>query len=279
MIRIGPAGWSYKDWEGVVYPLRPKVDQLQYLVSFFNTIEINNSFYRPISPSVAESWLRRSAFNQDFRFTLKIWRQFTHEPAPLSASEIAEWKEGALLLKASGKLGTVLVQFPWSFKNNQSSRDRLGQIVEHFGEFPLVAEFRHVSWNREEVFDFLRDLKVGTCNIDQPLLGKSIPPQSLATSPVGYFRCHGRNYRNWFREDAGRDARYDYLYSQEELNEQADLVRDIQEKAEDVYAIYNNHYRGQAVVNALQLRKELEKQAVEIPEPLQAAYPEAWGGA
>jgi uncharacterized protein YecE (DUF72 family) len=276
MIRIGPAGWSYKDWEGVVYPEKPKVDQLRFIVSFFDTIEINNSFYRPVSPSVAESWLRRSAFKPEFRFTLKLWRQFTHENSPLKASEIKEWKEGARLLHQSGKLGTVLVQFPWSFKNIPASRDRLAQIVERFQEFPLVAEFRHASWNRDEVFDFLRELKVGICNIDQPLFSKSIPPQSLATFTVGYFRCHGRNYQNWFRKDAGRDARYDYLYSKEELTEQAELVRDIQEKSEDVYAIYNNHYRGQAVVNALQLKKELEKEAVEIPEPLQAAYPEAW---
>jgi uncharacterized protein YecE (DUF72 family) len=277
MIRIGPAGWSYKDWEGVVYPEKPKVDQLQYIVTFFDTIEINNSFYRPVSPSVSESWLRRSAFKPAFRFTLKLWRQFTHETSRLEASAIAEWKEGARLLNQSGKLGAILVQFPWSFKNVQDSRDRLAEIVEQFGEFPLVAEFRHASWNRDEVFRFLRELKVGICNIDQPLLGKSIPPQSLATSPVGYFRCHGRNYRNWFREDAGRDARYDYLYSEEEVQEQADLIRDIQEKSEEVYAVYNNHYRGQAVVNALQLKKELEKEAVEIPEPLRSAYPDALG--
>lgn len=275
MIRVGPAGWSYKDWEGVVYPKQPRVDPLRYLSQFFDTIEINNTFYRPALPKTAEDWLRRVEHNPHFRFTVKLWQNFTHTGDQIQQEEVRQWKEGALPLQETGKLGAVLVQFPWSFKNSDDSRQHLLCVLDHFPEFPLVVEFRHRSWSDPGVLDLLRQRRVGICNIDQPIIGKSVRPQSDVTSEPGYFRCHGRNYRNWFREDAGRDARYNYLYTEEELDEQADLVHTIQEKAQDVYAIYNNHYRGQAAVNALQLRKRLEGKLTRVPEPLVKAYPES----
>ena len=81
IIRVGPAGWSYKDWEGVVYPQKPgkHFDPLEYLARFFNTIEINSSFYRPPAPSTTESWARRVENTKDFSFTAKLYRVFTHE--------------------------------------------------------------------------------------------------------------------------------------------------------------------------------------------------------
>ncbi len=147
-------------------------------------------------------------------------------------------------------------------------------MVEKFPEMPLVVEFRHGSWDQPEVLDFLRQLGVGICGIDQPLISHSLPPHSDITSDVGYFRLHGRNYDNWFRREAGRDERYNYLYSTEELNQQIDLVSTIQEKVEEVYVIYNNHFQGQAVVNALQLRYRLEGRVEQIPDPLLQAYPQ-----
>ena len=274
MTRIGPAGWSYQDWQGVVYPATPGLDQLRYLSGFFTTIEINNTFYRPVVPRVAEGWVNRTQQNPDFRFTVKLWQNFTHQREELNPGEVKKWNEGIRPLQEAERLGTVLVQFPWSFKNSHASRQQLIKRIEAFSQFPLVVEFRHASWHEEAVRNLLRRAGVGICNIDQPVIGKSIRPQSDVTSPIGYFRCHGRNYHNWFREGAGRNARYDYLYTGEELNEQADLIQDVQRKARDVYVIYNNHFRGQAVVNALQVRKQLEGRLQEIPEPLLRAYPD-----
>ena len=276
MIRIGPAGWSYRDWEGVIYPKQARLDQLRYLVQFFDTIEINTTFYRPPTAKVAQSWVRRTEHNPNFRFTLKLGRNFTHEREDIDSGEVKEWKEGVTPLNEGGKVGAVLVQFPWSFKNNQESRQYLVKVLETFLEFPLVVEFRHGSWDQQAVLDFLRQLGVGICNIDQPLIGKSVKPGSHVTSSIGYFRCHGRNYRDWFRKEAGRDDRYNYLYSQEELDEQAELVSDMEEKVQDVYVIYNNHFRGQAVVNALQLRRRVEGKAQEVPEAVLNSYPELW---
>src|SRR6478736_2371461 len=80
-IRVGPAGWSYKDWEGVVYPQKPgpRFDPLEYLSRFFDTIEINSSFYRSPTAKTATSWASRVAGNPRFNFTAKLHRIFTHE--------------------------------------------------------------------------------------------------------------------------------------------------------------------------------------------------------
>ncbi len=273
MIRIGPAGWSYKDWEGVVYPKGRKIDQLSYLAGFFNTIEINNSFYRPIAPKTAEGWVRRAGGNPDFRFTAKLLQDFTHSRDKLTPDAAQEWMDGVRPILEAGRLGAVLIQFPWSFKNEEAERDHLVQLAETFSELPLVVEFRHASWDADAVRDFLRQLKVGICNIDQPIFGRSIRPRSYATSRIGYFRCHGRNYKDWFREEAGRDARYNYLYTEKEVDHQSSLVQDLEQQTEDVYAVYNNHFRGQAVVNALQLKRKLVGEA-DVPENLPAAYPD-----
>src|SRR2546428_302340 len=92
-IRIGPAGWSYTDWEGTVYPPHgSRFDPLAYLSSFFDTIEINSPFYRIPPPSHSKSWIRRVSSNPDFKFTTKIFRGFTHERAQPGAEEIKAFR-------------------------------------------------------------------------------------------------------------------------------------------------------------------------------------------
>ena len=92
MIRIGPAGWSYKDWEGIVYPPHKPRDfhEAAYLANFFDTIEINTSFYQPLRPPVARAWVRRVQCNPKFKFTAKLWQRFTHDR---SASQEDERKQ------------------------------------------------------------------------------------------------------------------------------------------------------------------------------------------
>ncbi len=131
-VRIGPAGWAYKDWEGVVYPQKPgsKFDPLEYLARFFNTIEINSSFYRPFSASTAESWARRVAAARDFMFTAKLHRVFTHERGQATADDEKQVREGMDALRKAGKLGALLLQFPWSFKNTDDERVYLSKVLE-----------------------------------------------------------------------------------------------------------------------------------------------------
>jgi uncharacterized protein YecE (DUF72 family) len=92
-IRIGPAGWSYKDWEGTVYPPHgSKFDHLAYLASFFDTIEINSPFYRIPPPTHSKSWVRRVAENPNFKFTTKVFRGFTHDDASLVDADVAAFR-------------------------------------------------------------------------------------------------------------------------------------------------------------------------------------------
>jgi len=275
MIRIGTAGWSYEDWKGKVYPLDAgsKFDELEYLSSYIDAIEINSSFYRPPLPTAARSWARRTAHNPDFKFTAKLYKKFTHERGTATAEDESVFRKGIEPLMKADKLGALLAQFPWSFKNTQENRDYLAKLLEKFKDYPLVVEVRHASWNKPAVYQSLEKRGVGFCNIDQPLFARSIEPSARATSKVGYIRLHGRNYENWFSESADSAARYDYLYSPEELAPWIENIRKVAETASDVYAITNNHFQGKGVVNALQIKSEIEGRKVEAPAPLLESYP------
>lgn len=273
-VRIGPAGWSYRDWEGIVYPEKPggKFDPLEYLSRFFDTIEINSSFYRPPAATTSGSWVRRVVENTNFRFTAKLNRVFTHERGKATPQDELDFRKGLEPLATAEKLGAILLQFPWSFKNTDEERHYLVKLIDLFREYPLVVEVRHASWNVAEMYEFLEDCGVGICNIDQPLFAKSIKPGSISTSAVGYVRLHGRNYQNWFREEAPRDDRYDYLYSAEELEPWIVRIKEIARKTQESYVITNNHFRGQAVVNALEIKATLEEHKVPAPRPLFETY-------
>ena len=274
-IRIGPAGWSYKDWEGIVYPQKPgaKFDPLEYLSRFFDTIEINSSFYRPFTPATAKSWAQRVTDAKEFLFTAKLHRVFTHERGKASEADEKAVREGFDELASSGKLGAVLLQFPWSFKNTDEDRVYLAKLLHRFKDYPLVLEIRHSSWNNPQIYQWLEELGVGLCNIDQPLFTKSIKPAAHATSQIGYVRLHGRNYQDWFREKAPRDDRYNYLYSLDELEPWISRIKEIAKKTQESYVITNNHFRGQAVVNALEVKSTLTEELVPGPKPLFQKYP------
>ncbi|MGI8836593.1 MAG: DUF72 domain-containing protein [Pyrinomonadaceae bacterium] len=274
-MRIGPAGWSYKDWEGIVYPQKPgaKFDPLEYLSRFFDTIEINSSFYRPFTPATAKSWAQRVVAAKEFLFTAKLHRVFTHERGKTSEADEKAVRKGFDELSSAGKLGAVLLQFPWSFKNTDKDRVYLANVLNRFRDYPLVLEIRHSSWNNAQIYEWLEEVGVGLCNIDQPLFTKSIRPAAHATSQIGYVRLHGRNYQDWFREKAPRDDRYNYLYSLDELEPWITRIKEIAEKTRESYVITNNHFRGQAVVNALEVKSTLAEELVPGPEPLFKKYP------
>jgi uncharacterized protein YecE (DUF72 family) len=285
-VKIGVAGWSYKDWQGVVYPPSVKPNaRVEYLAQFFELIEINNSFYGHIKPAVAKEWCRMAAsVNPDFVFTAKLNRAFTHSPIAVLESTSAKTirpgdtderdaKAGYDALAAEHMLGALLAQFPISFKCTDENRAYVEQLVQRFRAYPLVLEIRHASWNVPDVLGWLQDLQVGLCNIDQPLLGRAVRPSAHATSVVGYIRLHGRNYKQWFAETNVRD-RYDYLYSAEELGKWKDRALEVAGKTETTYVVANNHNLGKAAVNALELMSMLEGKKVKAPATLVEHYPE-----
>jgi uncharacterized protein YecE (DUF72 family) len=274
-IRVGPAGWSYADWDGVVYP-RPKppdFHEAAYLAQFFDTIEINTTFYHPPVPQTAKGWARKVAANANFKFTAKLWQRFTHDRNANHRDEKV-FKEGLAPLLEADRLGALLLQFPWSFKNTRENREYLGGLVVEFMEYPLVLEVRHNSWNQPETFHMLAELGVGFCNIDQPVIGRSIAPTDRSTARVGYVRLHGRNYEHWFTSEDRPEERYNYLYSMEELEPWAQRIRNIAARTDVTYVITNNHFQGKAIANALQLVNLLSHQPVHLPETLLARFPE-----
>ncbi len=274
-VYFGVAGWSYEDWKGIVYPDESSrdFDELTYISHYFDAIELNNTFYRPPSKYMSKAWIRKTLSNPDFKFTAKLWKKFTHEKEEITPQDISIFKEGINPLAEENKLGALLVQFPWSFKYSSEAIRILNNIIKDFREYPLVMEFRHNSWLLKEALNFLQENNVGFCNIDQPVIGASIKPTAYNTSEIGYIRLHGRNYKDWFREDAGRDNRYNYLYSNEELEEWVNKVRKIKERTKEIYVIANNHYRGKAVVNALQMKSMYHNHKIEVPKPLLNNYP------
>jgi uncharacterized protein YecE (DUF72 family) len=277
LLRIGPAGWAYKDWAGYVYPQpRPKgFHPAIFLAEYFDTIEINTSFYHPMQAEHAGQWIERVSGNPRFLFTAKLWKKFTHEHDATLADE-REARAGLDVLHAGKKLGAVLVQFPFSFHREPGTIEYLSRLLKRFSDYPLVVEVRHLSWNVPATFELLRERNAGFCNIDQPIIGRSLGPSTAATAPVGYVRLHGRRYDTWFTDDPemAPHERYNYLYSGEELKPWAERIRKVSKQAGTVFVITNNHYEGKGVVNALQLINILTKTKVNVPEPLRQHFPQ-----
>ncbi len=274
--RVGTAGWSYEDWEGIVYPV-PKArgfHPLAYLSSYIDIVEVNSTFYRPAAPAMVLSWLKRVGARPEFRFAVKLHQIFTHGAREFSAKDVDGFKTAADLLLLRGRLAALLIQFPWSFRNTPENTAYLLRLFGAFSGYPLALEVRHASWDEPGFYALLGENKVAFCNIDQPLLKDSIGPSAVSTSPeLAYVRLHGRNRRNWFRKDAGRDDRYDYLYSRDELGDWVQRIKDLGSKSGQVYIITNNHYRGQALANALQIRNMITGEKIDIPRLLLEKYP------
>ena len=276
-LRIGPAGWSYSDWAGYVYPVpRPKgFHEATYLAQFFDTIEINTSFYQPLRPEHALLWIERVAANPQFVFTAKLWQKFTHDPAATVEDERAV-RAGFDILAKANQLGAVLAQFPFSFHCTRETTPYLTAVLKRFADYPILVELRHASWHTRETLDLLREFHAGFCNIDQPLIGHSLAPSAEVTSPIGYVRLHGRRYDTWFSEDPETPSheRYNYLYSADELEPWIKRIRSINQHAGDTFVVTNNHFQGKAVVNALQLIAALKDTKVKVPESLRQHFPE-----
>jgi uncharacterized protein YecE (DUF72 family) len=303
---VGPAGWSYSDWSGYVYPLpRPKgFHEATYLAQFFDTIEINTSFYHPMRADHARQWVDRVAANPRFLFTAKLWQKFTHVELPSNLAEETSGESSDMsttvasadrtnrvlsagaadeeavragfdVLQEGGKLGAVLLQFPFSFHRSTENFDYLGALLRRFSSYALAVELRHATWNVPALFALLREHRAAFCNIDQPMIGRSIGPSDETTSSIGYVRLHGRRYDTWFSDDPATPPheRYNYLYSSEELAPWNQRIRAIVERTRKTFVITNNHYLGKGVVNALQIIAALKSIKLPVPEPLRQHYP------
>jgi uncharacterized protein YecE (DUF72 family) len=232
-IYVGTSGWSYPKgegtWNGHFYPAG-KINELEYYSRFFDTVEINSTFYRPPNPGYAYNWAKRVP--NGFLFTVKLWQKFTHpkmfeaatgEPAVISPDDVDTFRRGIEPLVKYGKLGALLAQFPPSFKSDPTNKQLLSAVIRTFGSYGLAIELRHKSWSEDtETTHILRDGNVAWVQIDEPKFNTSIAQDLPATADTSYFRFHGRNAEKWW--SGNTETRYQYLYSTDEIAELTNRV-------------------------------------------------------
>ena len=273
-IFIGTSGWSYPKgegtWKGYFYP-SGKINELEFYSQFFNTVEVNSSFYRPPNPGFAENWVKRTP--RGFLFTVKLWQKFTHpkmyeeatgEVAAISQTDVDQFKYGIEPLVKSGKLGALLAQFPPSFKNDEYRQKMLQAVIRTFGAYRLAVELRHRSWSDDKDFpQLLENDNVSWVHIDEPKFQSSVAAELPQTSDTAYFRFHGRNKEMWWQGD--NETRYKYLYSQDEINELSEKVKTVSNQVKYAFALFNNHWQGYAPRNAVDMMKTLQLPFKELP--------------
>ncbi len=273
-VYIGTSGWSYPKgegtWTGHFYP-KSKINELEYYSQFFNTVEVNSSFYRPPNPGYVYNWTRRVPGG--FLFTVKLWQKFTHpkmyeeatgEAAAISQKDVDLFKQSIEPLARYRKLGALLAQFPPSFKNDGFGQQILGAVIKTFSEYRLAVELRHRSWSDDEnSARFLRENNVTWVQIDEPKFQSSIATEVPITADVAYFRFHGRNKEMWWKGDS--ETRYKYLYSSDEINELAGKVKVAAGQSKLLFAFFNNHWQGYAPRNAVDMMRALQFPLKELP--------------
>jgi len=264
MIKIGTSGFKFDDWKGTFYPaeLAPK-NWLEYYAERFDTLEVNASYYKLLHPATFYQMARKVP--EGFEFTVKAYRTLTHEIYPERSrgigaeteDDLAQFIASVQPLIEAKKFGCLLAQFPPRFRPSPQAQQYVAEFARAFGDLPLVVEFRHRSWARQPVFDFLRERGIGYCAVDEPQFRTLMPPLAVATSRIGYVRFHGRNYDDWWKGDAKK--RYDYLYSEDELREWVPKLERLDDETDKVYVFMNNCFQGQAATNASQLREMLQQ--------------------
>ncbi len=273
-IYIGTSGWSYPkgedSWIGYFYPTR-KINELEYYSQFFNTVEINSSFYRPPNPGYVYNWACRVP--EGFLLTVKLWQKFTHpkmykeatgEEAVISKQDVDLFKHRIEPLAQYGKLGALLAQFPPSFRNDGYGQQILEAVIKTFSQYHLAVELRHRSWSDDEnTAKLLRESNVSWVKIDEPKFQSSIASDVPLTSDIAYFRFHGRNAEIWRQGD--NETRYKYLYSKSEIIELSDKLKAASRQTNYTFALFNNHWQGYAPRNAVDMMKALQLPFKELP--------------
>ncbi len=279
MIQVGVAGWSYADWRGRVYPSKKPAgfSPLVYLSRYLECMELNSSFYAYPTSENCANWVQQLD-GIAFPFIAKLHQDFTHKPdawqSPREFDQAVDaFLQGLAPLRNSNRLRALLVQFPFSFHRDQSNREHLGRIASAFESENLVIELRHHSWFEPQVLERFHARALSVATLDLPEARDHPPESHRSPGPIGYLRIHGRNADHWFNAQSTRNQRYDYLYSPRELDDLAGVAQRLEKEHDEVFVVTNNHFEGQAVANALELRARLSGQKPLAPTVLRDAFP------
>ncbi len=239
MIKIGCSGWSYNHWVGIFYPEETKKkDYFSYYSKYFDTVEINSTFYRLPFRNFVLGWAKKAP--KGFLYAIKVNRRITHLKRLRNVEEDLEnFLERLDPLKKEELLGPLLFQLPPGLHFDL-------ELLESFlsslpDGYRFAIEFRHKSWLREEVFTVLERYKLAFCIVSSPKL----PNIVKVTANFSYIRMHGK--KRW----------YDYFYLDEELRNWAEIVSKIHDEGCDVFMYFNNDPNAYAVRNALKMKELL----------------------
>jgi uncharacterized protein YecE (DUF72 family) len=303
-VRIGTCSWADDALSKHFYPKGlPAGERLAYYAQHFDTVEVDSTYYRLPAEEMVQRWAERTP--DDFVMHVKAFGLMTRHPVKLEAlppdlrdeaptddkgrverpsrefrgEVFRRFLEALEPLRSAGKLGGILFQFPSYVVYKDRSLEYLQWAREQIGDDEMLVEFRHVSWlddeHRGETLRFLEELGATNVIVDAPRIegAKNVTPTVLAlTSPTAYVRFHGRNAETWNKRGGSASERFDYLYSDEELEEWVGPLRELAEGAEQAYAFFNNNAtspdgRGgrmaQAAANANELQRLL--QAANVP--------------
>jgi uncharacterized protein YecE (DUF72 family) len=192
-----------------------------------------------------------------------MYKEATGEEAAISQEDVDLFKRSVDPMFQAGKLGALLAQFPPSFKNDSFGQQILNAVIKTFRQYRLVIELRHRSWSSDEyIARLFRENNVSWVQIDEPKFKSSIGQELPITSDMAYFRFHGRNAETWWTGDS--ETRYKYLYSAEEIEELSDRIKYAAGQTELLFALFNNHWRGYAPRNAIDMMKSLQLPLKEI---------------
>jgi uncharacterized protein YecE (DUF72 family) len=306
-IRIGTCSWADESLTRYFYPrgVKGAEERLRYYAERFDTVEVNSTYYHLPERQMVERWAERTpdgfvmhvkAFGVMTRHPVKVeqlppdlrdeapldQRGRVERPSREFRAEIFRRFHDALEpLRETRKLGGILLQFPSYVVPKPASLDYLEWAVEQLQGDEALVEFRHAAWLEEEHRDgtlaFLERHGMTYVIVDAPRTeGRNVLPTVVATtSRTAYVRFHGRNAQTWNKRTGSAAERFDYLYSDEELREWVDPLRELAEKSEVVYAMFNNNGRSQAggetiaqaPVNAAMLRGLLQKAKLAVTAP------------
>lgn len=273
-LQIGPAGWNRPDWSGIAFPSSTQrgFHPISVVARYTDSLEIDQTFAQPLKPEIAGLYLKKAAGNPRFQFTALLGRRFTYD-RDLSPDQVAQWKSGYFPFLRARRLGALVMQFPWAFRFNAENREWLIQLRRAFHEFPLVAEFRHESWLRDEAVGTLIDYRVGLVSVDQPEYFRAMPPAAILTSGVAVVRMHGRQGPERFQSFDTPVAAKPYLYSLEELEEWLPRINRLASYATRAIVTMVNASRAHSLVNSLQLREMLGERPLLAPAELIRSFP------
>ena len=308
-VRIGTCSWADEALSKHWYPRGvPTGERLSYYAQHFDTVEVDSTYYRLPVEEMVRRWAERTPGG--FVMHVKAFGLMTRHPVKLESlppdlrddaptddkgrvdrpsrefrgEVFRRFLEALEPLRSAGKLGGILFQFPSYVVYKDRSLDYLRWAREQLGADEMLVEFRHASWlddeHRDETLRFLEELRATHVIVDAPRIegAKNVAPTVLAlTSPTAYVRFHGRNADTWNKRGGSASERFDYLYSDEELQEWVGPLRELASQAEQAYAFFNNNAtspdgRGgrmaQAAANAKALQRLL--QSANVPVSAQA---------